>query len=334
MRHYKFITTRTPLRISFAGGGTDFLNYFSNYGGQVLSSSINKYVYVTVKKHEYGLNPEKYRLNYYSSEHVNHVDDIKNNIIRSVLKFLNYNDPLFISTVADVPAYSGLGSSSAFAVGLIKAIRELKGKTVSNLQLAEEACYIEIDLLKNPIGMQDQYATAVGDLNNIIFNKNKNIQIKPLNLTKDKMNFIFKHLMFFSTKIFRSANQVLDQQNKNNMQKINIHYLNQIKEYASEASNLFTKDFDPQKFGVLLDNTWQIKKKLSDTISNQKIDSIYQKAIKCGAAGGKISGAGGGGFLMLGVLPELKEKIRQGLIDFPEAEVSFDTKGSITVYKE
>ena len=334
MKNKNFVITKTPLRISFAGGGTDFQNYFCRFGGHVVSSAIDKYVYVTVKRHDFGVNPEKYRLNYYSSEHVNHLNDIKNNIIRSVLKFMNFDDPLFISTIADVPAYSGLGSSSAFTVGLLRAIYELKGEEVSNFRLAEEACHIEINILGSPIGKQDQFATAIGGLNQIIFKRSNLIEINPINMERNKINFIFDNLMFFSTKLFRSANDVLKEQNANHTKAININNLNQIKSHASKVYKLFVNNFTPNALGLILNETWENKKKLAFDISNKNIDIVYKKALESGALGGKISGAGGGGFLMLVVPPELRKKVRASLINFPVTKITYDNKGSRTLYKE
>jgi D-glycero-alpha-D-manno-heptose-7-phosphate kinase len=334
MKKNRFIITQTPLRISFAGGGSDFKNYFINNSGQVVSSSIDKYVYVTVKNHDFNINPEKYRLNYYDSEHVDHKKDIKNNIIREVLNFLNFDDPIYISTVADIPAYSGLGSSSAFAVGLIKAIHELKGNKISNYQLAEEACHVEIDILKNPIGMQDQFACAVGDINHIIFNQNSLIEVKNLELSVDKKDQIFKNLMFFSTKISRSASKILAEQNKKNTQEINIAYLNKIKKYSDLVLNIFHGDFSAKKFGKILDESWQLKKKLAKNITNSSIDKMYQQAINAGSYGGKVSGAGGGGFLMLVVPPENQKNVRDTLFHLPEIKISYENLGSKVIFNQ
>ena len=197
-----FVVTQTPLRISFAGGGTDFKGYYVHESGEVVSTAINKFVYVTVKRHDNTLNPESYRLNYFETEHVDSIADIKNNIIRGVLRFLDFNDPLYISTVADVPANSGLGSSSAFAVGLLNALHQLNGDRISLPQLAEEACHIEIELLKSPIGKQDQYATACGSLNKIVFDKDGHVDIESIGINAKEIDVVFSNLLFFSTKYY------------------------------------------------------------------------------------------------------------------------------------
>lgn len=325
---YNFVVTQTPLRISFAGGGTDFEAFYLHEGGQVVSTTIDKFVYVTVKRHDKYLNPESYRLNYFESEHVNNVSEIKNNIIRGVLNFLKFEDPLYVSTVADVPAGSGLGSSSAFAVGLLNAVHLLRGNRVSLPQLAEEACHIEIDLLKNPIGKQDQYAAACGNLNRIVFETNGHINIENIGMKLSEIDFVFEHLLFFSTKISRSASSILQQQSQNTTSKANFDYLRKIKVHSQHAVELLRTKFDAQIFGSLLDETWKIKKKLTDNISNREIDIWYQKAIAAGALGGKISGAGGGGYLMFVVPHDKQPAVRAALSDLIEAKIKYEPLGS------
>ena len=325
---YDFIVTRTPLRISFAGGGTDFAPYYEKEGGQVVSTSIDKYVYVTVKRHDAELNPEFYRLNYFESEHVNHLSEIKNNIIRGVLTFLEFEDPLYISTVADVPASSGLGSSSAFAVGLLNAIHHLKGDLISLPQLAEEACHIEIDILQNPIGKQDQYATACGNLNRIVFNTDDRVYIENIGMDSTEIDKLFDNLMFFSTQVTRSANSVLAEQFKNTDKGVNFEHLREIKTHSQRAVELFRRGFDPLAFGALLDETWAVKKRLADKISSSDIDRWYSSARAAGALGGKISGAGGGGYLMLVVPPKKQVAVRLALGELVEARVRYEPLGS------
>lgn len=323
-----FVVTQTPLRISFAGGGTDLGAYSSVEGGQVVSTSIDKYVYVTVKRHDKFLNPEAYRLNYFDSEHVQHVADIKNNIIRGVLTFLSYDEPLYVSTVADVPASSGLGSSSAFAVGLLNAIHLLKGERISLPQLAEEACHIEIDLLGNPIGKQDQYATACGNLNRIVFNTDGHVYIENIGMNSIEIDSLFDNLLFFSTNITRSANEILSEQSTNTGKGTNFAHLREIKAHSQRAVELFRRGFDPAELGKLLDDTWAIKKRLSDKISSTDIDRWYAAAMAAGALGGKISGAGGGGYLVLVVPPHKQDAVRNALGDLVEASIRYEPLGS------
>lgn len=325
---FNFVVTQTPLRISFAGGGTDFKSFYIEEAGQVISTAIDKYVYVTVKRHDNRLNPESYRLNYFESEHVNNIQEIKNNIIRAVLGFLEFDDPLYISTVADVPANSGLGSSSAFAVGLLNAVHTLKGDRISLPQLAEEACYIEIEHLKNPIGKQDQYATACGSLNRILFDTNDHVNIENVGMKSKEIEKVFDHLLFFSTKINRSASTILTQQSQNTDNKVNFDQLRKIKDHCERAVNLFRTQFDPYVFGALLDETWTTKKQLSDNISNSDIDRWYDLAIEAGALGGKLSGAGGGGYFLFVVTPEKKAEVRAALSELIEAHMKYEPLGS------
>jgi D-glycero-alpha-D-manno-heptose-7-phosphate kinase len=325
---YNFVVTQTPLRISFAGGGTDFEAFYRQEGGQVVSTTIDKFVYVTVKRHDKFLNPESYRLNYFESEHVHHVSEIKNNIIRGVLNFLEFEDPLYVSTVADVPASSGLGSSSAFAVGLLNAVHFLMGDRISLPQLAEEACHIEIELLKNPIGKQDQYATACGNLNRIVFNRNGHINIENVGMTAMEIDGVFESLLFFSTNIHRSASSILQTQSQNTTSGLNFEHLRKIKEHSQSALEILRAGFDLDKFGDLLNETWEVKKRLAGSISTAEIDQWYDRAMAAGARGGKISGAGGGGYLMFVVPIEKQDAVRTALGDLIEVKMKYEPLGS------
>src|SRR5215813_12235302 len=205
------VTTIAPLRVSLAGGGTDIVSYYGQHGGAVVSSTIDQYVYVTVKRHSPLFN-ENYRLSYSKTEHVDRLDDIENDIARECLRLVHVDPPLFISTAADLPALSGLGSSSSFAVGLLYALHAIKGEDVSAGQLAEEACHVEIDLLKRPIGKQDQYAAAFGGLNYISFRRDGRVRLDPLWLPNDALGKLFKASMLFWTGHQRNAAEVLAQQ--------------------------------------------------------------------------------------------------------------------------
>ncbi len=327
----KFIVTQTPLRLSFAGGGTDLEEFFSKEDGQVVSTSINQFVYVTAKRHNNRLNPETYRLNYFASEHVDNIEDIKNNIIRETLKLLKFEDPIYVSTVADVPANSGLGSSSAFAVGLLHAVHLLKGEQVSLPQLAEEACQVEIELLGSPIGKQDQYATAIGGMNRIFFSRDGSVMLEPVRLASDAIRGIFSHFMMFSTRINRSANDILSQQASETRAGTNFSQLRLIKDHCARAAKILRTDFDPVEFGAILDETWRVKRTLSDGVSSSDIDRWYDAAMKAGALGGKICGAGGGGYLLLLVPGDKQPAVRSALQELVEANFSYEPLGSRVV---
>lgn len=290
------IISKTPLRISFAGGGTDLPSFYRyNDFGAVLSASISSYIYVTVKNHPEFFG-EKFRLNYSETELVDDIEDIKNPIIRECLKFLKIKDSIYISTIADVVSSSGLGSSSSFCVGLLNALYKYKGEVVSQGRLAEEAATIEIDILKRPIGKQDHYAAAFGGLNYLRFNSDDSVTIRPI-ATKDRtVEKLFNSMLSFWTGISRPAESILEEQDRNNT--VNKEMLILMREQADRLMEMICNDnFSIDEFGKIMHEGWQMKRKLTSKISNSTIDSYYSIAMANGAIGGKISGAGGGGFL-------------------------------------
>ena len=274
------IISKTPLRISFAGGGTDFPKFFqkNNYGA-VLSTSINKYIYVIVKKHS-EFHEEKFRLNYSETEKVNNIEDIKNPLIRKCFEFLCIDDDLYVSTIADAPGFSGLGSSSAFCVGLLNALYTYKGKKIGKPQLAEEAAHIEIDLLKRPMGKQDHFAVVYGGLNYFRFNQDNSTSITPL---PDKANdVIFSNLLSFWTGLSRNSEVILKEQDDktNNNNQTLIELRNQAEELLDIIKS---NNISSSKFGELLNIGWNYKKQLSSKISNKFIDDAYNIALNNGA---------------------------------------------------
>ena len=328
------IITRTPLRISFAGGGTDIASFYKkNSYGSILSCAINKYIYVSVKTHS-DIYPEKIRLNYSETENVKDINKIKNPIIKACLKYLEIDDNLYISTVADAPGSSGLGSSSTFCVGLLNALYAYKGKVVNRNKLAEEAANIEIEILKRPIGKQDHYAAAFGSVNFFKFYANENVSIMPVDENSKNIKMIFDNLHTFYTGMSRDASTVLSKQKKRS--SINNSNLLKIRDQAEELFYLIKSDkFSIKKFGELLESGWELKKDLADQVSNKFIDDTYALAKKNGVYGGKLSGAGGGGFLSF-VVPQKKTNklinslIKKKLKYFP---VQLDSSGSIIISK-
>jgi D-glycero-alpha-D-manno-heptose-7-phosphate kinase len=290
------VSTLTPLRISLVGGGTDLPAYYENHDGAVISSAIDKYIYVTVKRHS-PLFRESYRLSYSTTELVESHDDIKNDIMRECLKFVPVDPPIYISTAADLPTSSGLGSSSSFAVGLLHALHLLRGERVSPAQLAEEASEIEINILKNPIGKQDQFAAAFGGLNHFYFKKNGRVDIDHLVLQDNLINQVFENSLLIWTGVQRSASKILQKQNIN--MRSHIQEYDFIAKATNELKDIFLKS--PSNFlqlvGELLDKTWDVKKKLEGSISSEHIDAMHSRMGGLGSLGGKLSGAGGGGFL-------------------------------------
>ncbi len=323
----KIITTATPQRISFAGGGTDINYFYEKHGGLVLSTTIDKFIYVTVKVHN-KLFKEKYRLSYSVTEHVNVLDEIKNEIARECIRFLGIDEPLYISSTSDLPALSGLASSSCFAVGLLNALHQLKGDHVSIAQIAEEACHIEINVLKKPIGKQDQYAAAFGGVNLFTFNQNGSVILAPV--TSNNIFKIFENSMLFYTDIQRSADEVLSDQKTSfgsNEKK-----LLEIKALAAEFYDLINQEqISLEKLGQLLHQNWLSKKTLSEKVSNNLIDNYYGEALKSGAYGGKILGAGGGGFLFLIAPKEKHAKIIKKLDKLEIVDFNFEPIGTRTL---
>ena len=289
------VTTITPQRVSFVGGGTDLPSFYKEQDGGVISSAIDQYVYVTVKRHS-PLFQEEYRLSYSKTEHATKLDDIENSIARECLRLVQVESPLYIATAADLPASSGLGSSSSFAVGLLLALHLLKGERVSAGQLAEEACEVEINRIGNPIGKQDQYAAAFGGLNHIIFKKNGRVEIDHLVLQNNMIDDIFENSLLIWSGVQRDASIVLSEQNKK-LEKNKAGYELLLKDLR-DCKKLFlqpSKDF-LKEFGYLLEKTWRTKKSLEASISSGEIDEIHSQIKSLGGYGGKLSGAGGGGF--------------------------------------
>ena len=262
------------MRVSFAGGGTDIPNFYKkNSYGAILSSAINKYIYVSVKSHS-KIYPEKIRLNYSETEQVNDIDKIKNPIIKACLKYLEIDENLYISTVADAPGSSGLGSSSTFCVGLLNALYAYKGKIVNRNKLAEEASYIEIEVLKRPIGKQDHYAAAFGSINFFKFYANENISIMPVDENSKNIKIIFNNLHTFYTGMSRDATKLLEVQKKRSV--VNNSNLLKIRHQAENLFDLIKNDrFSIKEFGQLLEDGWKMKKELSDQVTNKFIEDAY-----------------------------------------------------------
>lgn len=306
------IISKTPLRISFAGGGTDLPSFYKhNDYGAVLSTSINSYIYVTVKKHTSLFN-ERLRLNYSETELIDDIEKIRNPIIRECIRFLEINDRLYISTIADAPGSSGLGSSSSFCVGLLNALYKYKGETVSAGRLSEEAAHIEIEVLKRPMGKQDHYAAAFGGLNYILFNSDESVTIKPVIIKTQVVKELFNSMISFWTGISRPSESILKEQDDKNRDNSEI-LIDMRKQAETLMKLLYSNNFSIEKFGKIIHEGWQMKCKLASKISNSIINDYYSSALKNGGFGGKISGAGGGGFLNIIANVSDHDKIKQPL---------------------
>jgi len=320
------VTIITPQRLSFAGGGTDLPDFYRHHGGAVVSTTIDKYIYVTVKRHSPLFN-EAYRLSYSKTEHVQNLEEIENDVARECLRLMHVDPPLFISTASDLPALSGLGSSSSFAVGLLYALHTLRGENVSAGQLAEEACHVEIDMLGRPIGKQDQYAAAFGGLNCITFRPDGRVHLDPLWLPDDGATTLFRNSMLFWTGIQREAGDILREQRDRIGDTSNT--LIKMRDMVGECRDTLLGDGnDFRKFGSLLNAGWQEKRSLASKISSPQIDAAYARALEAGALGGKIAGAGGGGFLYLVVPPANQDSVRAALQDMVHVEIKYESRGA------
>lgn len=316
----------SPQRLSFAGGGTDLPDFYRRHGGAVISATINKYLYVTVKRHSPLFN-ETYRLSYSRTEHVNTLDEIENDVARECLRLIHVEPPLFIATAADLPASSGLGSSSSFAVGLLYALHTMRGENVSAGQLAEEACHVEIGMLKRPIGKQDQYAAAFGGLNFITFQPDGRVHLDHIWLPDNRTASLFRNSMLFWTGTQRDAGSILEQQRASITETSET--LVQMRDMAGDFRDVLLQERnDPARLGAILDAGWRAKRSLASKISSSEIDVYYERARAAGALGGKIAGAGGGGFLYLVVPPENQATVRAALSEMVDVAVDYEPRGA------
>lgn len=324
------IVTRTPLRISLAGGGTDLPAFYERDYGAVLSAAIANYIYVTIKPHSPLFN-EPIRLNYSRSEEVHRVEELENDIARECLLFMEIEPPIYISTVGDHPASTGLGSSSAFAVGLLNALHAYRGERVTAGQLAEEASYVEMDRLGQPIGKQDQYAAAFGGLNFFVFKPGGAVTVEPQRIDGRTRRQLFDSMLLFWTGHQRDAGQVLAEQQRNTEAKMDS--LLAMRAHAHRLQELLHADgaMNVEEIGHILDETWQLKRGLASTISNDQIDFWYRRAREAGAVGGKLCGAGGGGCILFVVPPERQDRVRDALRDLIEVAVDHEVHGSQVV---
>lgn len=320
------IIVQTPLRVSLFGGGTDFYSYFSQHGGCVLSAAIDKYIFVTIKQRF----DKKIRVGYTKTEMVDTIEEVQHELIREALRKTGIKQGIEITTMGDIPsAGSGLGSSSTVTVGALQAMYTYLGEIVTADRLAQEACEIEIDILKKPIGIQDQYIVSYGGLRLIEFTKEGVITSRRLNLGEKGYRLLSNNLMLFFTGITRSASSILQEQN--NKVTDNHAYLQQLKQFAYDAFNLI-ENGNVDSIGEMLHESWQIKKKLASNITNGPIEDYYEAARKAGAIGGKISGAGGGGFLLLYCPANKQENVRRVLSGLQELPFSIERDGTKVIF--
>lgn len=316
------IISQTPLRMSFFGGGTDFKDYYEQYGGFVISACIDKFIYFIVSPR----NDDYIVLNYSEREMVYDVESIKHDIFREALKLLNITKSIEIVSISDITSKgSGLASSSAFTVGLLNALYAYKGVRKEPKELAEIACKIEIEILGNPIGKQDQYSVAYGGLKKYCFNKNGSVTVSSIDFQANKIKEFANNILLVDTGITRKSSEILYEQKLKI--EFNIEHLHSIKETAILSQKYF-ENFHLDKLGELLSNSWENKKFLAHNISNKKIDKIYKVGKEAGAFGGKLLGAGGGGFFLFICPPEKQVDIKNSLRDYQFPQIKLIDFGS------
>jgi len=326
------IITRTPFRISFAGGGTDLREFYSLEPGRVISTSINKYIYVVVKK-QIGIVEHKYRINWTKVEFKNKIDDIEHPIVREALRMFGIDFPLEITTFTDIPGSTGLGSSSAFAVGLVHALHALKGEMVTKHMIASEAAYIEVDILGRAMGKQDHYASAYGNLNVFTFTSDEVVSVEPVLYKHKAKKHIESNLMLFYLKMKRNASEILESQQRETKNKL--VELRKMQSLVDPIREVFSSGIGFNQFGEALHEGWGIKRSLTKDVSSKEIDSYYEKAINAGALGGKLLGAGGGGFLLFYVEEINQKRVMKELSDLYFLPIKFDNSGTrITYYDQ
>ena len=320
------IITQTPFRLSFAGGGTDLEAFYKHDFGAVFSVTLNHHIYVTVHRRF----EDNFRVSYSKTEFSNTVSEIPHELVRESMLSAGINQPLEVTTIADVPAGTGLGSSSTLTVGLLNAFRAVGGSISSCDKLAELACGIEIDTLGNPIGKQDQYAAAFGGMNYMRFNSDGTVRVDRIPCERDVIKHIESHSLMVYTDQQRSASKILEKQTQGTVDKLAV--LTEMRDMAGEMKNIVSSGANMQDFGRLLDDGWRLKRSLGFGITNGLIDDWYEAAKKAGAIGGKLLGAGGGGFLYFIAPPERHERIVAALGNPKTLPVSFDSQGSRVVF--
>jgi D-glycero-alpha-D-manno-heptose-7-phosphate kinase len=323
------IITRTPFRISFVGGGTDLREFYGNEPGAVVSTAINKYMYVIVNKRF----TDAIRVSYYAkTEIVDDVEEIRHPLVREALKLVGIKSGIEIASVADVHAGAGLGSSGSFTVGLLNALYGYKGILKSAEELAREACSIEVDILGEPVGKQDQYIAAYGGLRYFQFNTDETVTTEPIIWSETSKNELVKNLMVLYTGDIHQSGSILQEQKEQTQQPEKMVSLVKMRDMATDLKEKLNNNAAADVFGEMLHKGWLLKKELARGISNDKIDEWYERALNAGATGGKVLGAGGGGFLLLYCPQSKQPQVRDALNDLATLEFSLESEGSKIIY--
>lgn len=321
------IITRTPFRVSFGGGGTDIKDFYHIEPGAITGTTIRKHMYITVNKRF----DESIRVSYSKTEIVENVERIRHPLVREALKLVGITSGIEIVSIADIPSGTGLGSSSSFTVGLLNALHAYKGTLKSAEELASEACQIEIEILGEPIGKQDQYMAAYGGIHHIQFNPDDSVFVHPVMCSQAIKEELSNNLLLFYTGVSRDAGLILEEQKAEGSKKDKVAILREMRNLAVEIKECLIQE-EIDEFGKLLHRGWMLKKRLASSITNEKIDAYYRRALSAGALGGKILGAGGGGFLLLYCPKEKQPKVREALNDLTLTEFSLEPEGSKIIY--
>ena len=324
------IISRSPFRVSLFGGGTDYPAWFRKNGGMVISSTINKYSYLTIRKLPPFFN-YKYRLRYFKNEETPSVESIEHPSIRECLNYLKVAESIEVTHTGDLPARSGLGSSSSFTVGMLHALHALNGKMPTKRELAYQALEVEQDLLKEAVGSQDQIAAAFGGFNKITFRKGGGFDVEPMIIKRERLTQLTANLMLCFTGLSRTAAEfAIKQLESFDTNSERLHAMSLLTEQALKC--LLNENQDLDDFGALLDNQWTLKRGLAAEISNPTIDNIYESAKQAGALGGKLLGAGGGGFLLLYVPSKYQDLVKESLRQRMFVPFRFEYAGSQIIY--
>ncbi|MBN1158063.1 MAG: GHMP kinase [Bacteroidales bacterium] len=322
------IITRTPFRVSFVGGGSDMETFYSRCQGMVLSTTINKYMYISSHRFFY---PDQIRVKYSVTETVNSIDELKHPLIREAMRKVDVRGGVEFSSIADIPAGTGMGSSSAFTVGLLHCLYAIKRQYVTHDQLAKEAAEIEIDILGEPIGKQDQYATAFGGLNVIYFNPDGSVKVEPLYINTEVYNQLQENLVMFYLGNQRKASDILSEQKSNSGKEDKFRMLKSMVTLVEDLRNcLYSGKLDD--FGRILDANWKLKQQLASNITNPEVDEIYKTGMGAGAGGGKLLGAGGGGFMLFYCEKPLQAGLIEKLKPLRTIDFNFEREGSKLIY--
>lgn len=322
------IISETPLRISLAGGGTDLPRYYLEHEGAVVSTAIDKYLYVIVKERFDDL----IYVDYSKKEIVYNINEIQHDLVREAARKTGLNKGFEVMMLADIPSEgSGLGSSSSLTVGLLNAFYQFQGILITSEQLAREACEIEIDILKRPIGKQDQYIAAYGGLKKFVFKKDNSVEVSDISIDTEHKRKLGSNLLLFFTNVTRKASSILEEQNKNVISTIEFHH--KIKNLAHKSYDELM-DLNLDKIGEHLKLNWDYKKKLASNVTNPEIERMHDIALNSGALGAKISGAGGGGFLLVYCERTHQDKLRNAMKEFRELPFLLEKFGSRIIFNQ